>query len=129
MELRDKKRSLKRFFKSFTYAFAGLKYAFLYEQNLMVHIIVSIFVFFLGFYFQISIFEWIILLLLMGLVIGTELINTAIEATVDLVSKEIHPLAKIAKDTAAASVMVFALIALIIGILLFLPKVMEEIYV
>lgn len=129
MESKGKKRSLKRLFKSFTYACDGLKYAFRYEQNLTVHILVSIFVVFLGIYFQISTMEWILLLFLIGLVIGAELINTAIEATIDFVSKEIHPLAKIAKDTAAAAVMVFAIMAVLVGLLLFLPKILEGFYV
>ncbi len=128
MESRNKKRGFKRFFKSFTYAFDGLKYAFRYEQNLTVHILVSILVLFLGFFFQISTLEWIILFLLIGLVIGAELINTAIEATIDLVSREIHPLAKIAKDTAASAVMVFALTAFFVGLFLFLPRIWEMIY-
>ena len=59
----------------------------------------------------------------MGLVISCELINTAIEATVDLVTEEYHPLAKVAKDTAAAAVFVFAIVAVLVGIIIFVPKV------
>ena len=62
-------------------------------------------------------------MLTMGLVISCELINTAIEAVVDLVTEEYHPLAKVAKDTAAAAVFVFAIIAIIVGLIIFGPKV------
>ena len=58
-----------------------------------------------------------------GAVIALELINTAIEAVVDLVTEEYHPLAKVAKDTSAAAVFVFAIIAIIVGIIIFLPKI------
>ena len=77
----------------------------------------------LAFVFKLNGTEWAILLLTMGLVISCELINTAIEATVDLVTEEYHPLAKVAKDTAAAAVFVFAIVAVIVGIIIFGPKV------
>jgi diacylglycerol kinase (ATP) len=59
------------------------------------------------------------------LVLGTELINTAIEATIDLVSPDYHPLAKVAKDTASASVFVYSLVAFIIGCMIFIPRLVE----
>lgn len=119
-----KKRGLKRLFKSFHYALDGLKYAFKYEQNFLVHIIATICVVIAGIIFQISISEWLILALIIGLVIATELINTSIEATIDLITDKIHPLAKIAKDTAAAAVFVFGLTAIIVGICIFGPKLL-----
>lgn len=119
-----KKRSLNRLVKSFTYAFDGLKYAFKYEQNILVHTLATISVIIAGIFFKISPIEWLVLVLIIGLVIATELINTSIEATIDLVTKEIHPLAKIAKDTAAAAVLVFGLTAIIIGCIIFLPKIL-----
>ena len=117
-------RRIHRLFKSFTYAFDGLKYAFKYEQNILVHTLATILVIIAGFFFKISLFEWLVLALIIGLVIATELINTSIEATIDLVTKETHPLAKIAKDTAAAAVLVFGLTAIIIGCIIFLPKIL-----
>ncbi|MBR2708112.1 MAG: diacylglycerol kinase family protein [Bacilli bacterium] len=118
-----KVRGKKRLINSFKYAFQGLKYAFIYEQNLTVHILATIIVIIFGFIFKISIFEWLVLFLIIGLVIATELINTSIEATIDLITDEINPLAKIAKDTAAAAVLIFGLTALIVGALIFLPKI------
>ncbi len=126
MDLRDKlkKKGFKRLFKSFTYAFDGLKYAFKYEQNILVHTLATILVIIAGIIFKISQTEWLVITLIIGLVIATELINTSIEATIDLVTKEIHPLAKIAKDTAAAAVLIFGLAAIIIASIIFIPKIL-----
>ena len=120
-----KVRGKKRLINSFKYALEGLKYAFLYEQNLTVHIIATIIVIILGCLFKISVTEWLVIFLLIVLVIATELINTSIEATIDLITDEINPLAKIAKDTAAAAVLVFGLTALIVGALIFIPKIIN----
>ena len=95
-----KKKGLHRLVKSFTYAFDGLKYAFKYEQNILVHTLATILVIIAGIFLKISLTEWLVLALIIGLVIATELINTSIEATIDLITKDVHPLAKIAKDTA-----------------------------
>lgn len=119
-----KKKGINRLVKSFTYAFDGLKYAFKYEQNILVHTLATILVIIAGIFFKISLTEWLVLALIIGLVIATELINTSIEATIDLVTKEVHPLAKIAKDTAAAAVLVFGLTAIVIGCIIFLPKIL-----
>lgn len=118
-----KVRGKKRLINSFKYAFDGLKYAFIYEQNLTVHLLATMIVIILGFLFKISIIEWLVLFLIIGLVIATELINTSIEATIDLITNEINPLAKVAKDTAAAAVLVFGITSLIVGALIFLPKI------
>lgn len=120
-----KKKGLIRFFKSFKYSTEGLIYAFGHEQNMLVHVIVGALVVVLGLLLKINIYEWLLVAIVIGLVIATELINTSIEAVVDLACKEIHPLAKIAKDTAAASVFVFALTAVIVGVCIFLPNLLE----
>ena len=119
-----KQKGIKRFVKSFGYAVEGLKYAFKYEQNILAHTLATILVIIMGFVFNISFTEWLILLLIIGLVIATELINTSIEAVVDLITLEKHPVAKVAKDTAAAAVMVFAFIAVLIGVIIFVPKIL-----
>ncbi len=127
MELRKKakKHGIKRFINSFKYSIEGIIYAFKSEQSMTIHVIVCITVICLGFLLKINIFEWLICLILFGLVIATELINSSIEALVDLVSPQKHPLAKIAKDTAAGAVFIFALVALISGIIIFLPKILS----
>ena len=119
-----KQRGFKRLFKSFKYAFDGLKYAFKYEQNILVHTLATILVIIFGIYFKLSSLEWVAIFLSIGLVIATELINTSIEATIDLITNQVNPLAKIAKDTAAGEVLVFGFTALVIGLIIFLPKIM-----
>ena len=116
-------RGKKRLINSFKYAYQGLKYAFKYEQNILVHFLATIIAILLGFIFNISNTEWLVIFLIIGLVIATELINTSIEATIDLITDEINPIAKIAKDTAAAAVLVFGFTALAIAALIFIPKI------
>ncbi len=119
-----KVKGLKRFVKSFGYAVDGLKYAFKYEQNIIAHTIATILVVAFGIAFHLNYTEWLIIILIIGLVVATELINTSIEAAIDLCTKEQNPLAKVAKDTAAAAVMVFAIIAVILGLMIFIPKIL-----
>ena len=125
MESRNKlkQRGTKRFIKSFGYAFEGLKFAFKYEQNMLAHILATVLVVLFGIIFHISIIEWLFIVLVIGLVIATELINTSIEAAIDLTCPKIHPLAKIAKDTASAAVLVFAITAIIVAIIIFVTKI------
>lgn len=119
----QKKRGIKRFINSFHYSWDGIKYAFKYEQSMFIHVIVTLLVVICGIIFKLNFHEWLLCIVLIGLVIATELINTAIEAVVDLACPEIHPLAKTAKDTAAAAVFVFAITAFLCGLFLFVPKI------
>jgi diacylglycerol kinase len=120
-----KKLGVFRFVKSFKYSLEGLAYAIRREQSIIVMTAFMFLAVSSGFFFKISILEWLFVLISIGLVIGTELINTAIEATIDLVSPKYHELAKIAKDTAAAAVFVYSIVAFIIGCLVFVPKVID----
>lgn len=120
---RRKKISFNRLLKSFKYAVEGFKYTMINEQNLIVHTICALMAIIFGFIFNINIIEWLFILVMIGLVICAELINTSIEAVVDLVSPESHPLAKIAKDTASGAVFTLALVAFIGGLVIFLPKI------
>lgn len=92
------------------------------EQNMRIHIISAIIVIIASILTGLTINEWLIIILVITLVIGAEMINTAIESVVNLASPEIHPLAKQAKDVAAGAVLVIALASVIIGLLIFLPK-------
>ena len=118
-----KKRGIKRFINSFHYSWDGIKYAFKYEQSMFIHVLMTLLVVVCGIVLELNFQEWLLCIILIGLVIATEVINTAIEAVVDLACPEIHPLAKTAKDTAAAAVFVFALTALLCGLFLFVPKI------
>ena len=120
-----KEKSFKRLIKSFKYAVEGIIYAFKYEQNIIVHTLVMFLVIILGIVVKLNIYEWLICLILFGLVIATEMINTSIEATVDLACKKKDPLAKIAKDTASGAVLIFAITSAISGLIIFIPKIIE----
>ncbi len=119
----QKKRGIKRFINSFHYSWDGITYAFKYEQSMFIHVLVTLLVVICGIVLKLDFQEWLLCIVLIGLVIATELINTAIEAVVDLACPEIHPLAKTAKDTAAAAVLVFAITAVLCGLFLFVPKI------
>ena len=110
-----------KLFKSFTYAFEGICTAFK-QQNMKVHVVCAIAVAIAGLATGLSYVEWSILIIVIATVISLEMMNTAIEAVVDLASPSIHPLAKVAKDVAAGAVLVFAVASVIIGGLIFLPK-------
>jgi undecaprenol kinase/diacylglycerol kinase (ATP) len=92
--------------KSFGYAWSGLKVAVKEEPNLRIHLAIAVVVVAMGFHFHINPMEWLILLILVGLVISLELINSAIESLTDLVTKEKLPLAGKVKDISAAAVLV-----------------------
>ena len=114
---------MKKLLKSFKYAFEGIFTGIKGEQNMKVHIVIMILVIIFGIMLKISTIEWIICIVLFGLVISMELINTAIENTVDLVTKEKNEQAKIAKDVAAGAVLVSAIASAIIGLIIFIPKI------
>lgn len=124
-----KKKTFKRFLNSFKYPISGLRYAYKNEQNLTFHLLMTICVVVVGLFFKVTLVEWAILALTVGLVIASELINTAFEAAVDLVTQEYHPLAKVCKDTAAAAVLIFAVTAVIVGLIIFIPHIIEFIKV
>lgn len=113
--------SVSKFLRSFTYAYNGLKIA-AKQQNMKIHLTCAVVVIIAAFVTGISLTEWAVLFIVIGLMISLEMVNTAIEAVVDLASPHIHPLAKVAKDVAAGAVLVFAGVSVIIGVLIFIPK-------
>ena len=120
-----KKKGIIRFFRSIKFSIEGLMYAYRYEQSLWIHGIATIFSICLGIIFQIKLSEWAIVFIALGVILGMELINTAIEATVDMITLERHPLAKIAKDCGSAASFIMSLVALVIGLFVFAPYFME----
>ena len=114
-----------RFVKSFGYAFSGLGYAFKSQFNFKVHVLILVLVGIAGCWLKLSATEWLWIAVAGGVVLVVELLNTAIEVLVDLVSPAIHPKAKIIKDVAAAAVLVAAVTALLIGLLIFVPKIVS----
>lgn len=122
---RKLKISNKRLVNSFKYASEGIKQSYKGEQNLKIHTFIAVLVIVFGFFLKISYVEWLVCLVLIGLVLMAEFFNTAIEYVVDLASPKIHPLAKAAKDTASAGVLMMAIISAIIGLVIFVPKLLE----
>lgn len=108
--------------ESFRYAFEGIASCVREERNIRIHLTVTGLVIFFGWFLRISAAEWCICLVLFGLVLGLELVNTAVESVVDLVTEEWKPLAKKAKDSAAGAVLVAAVCAAAAGLVIFLPK-------
>lgn len=119
--LKDKEDETKLNY-SFKYAFEGIITTIKEERNMFIHFLIAIIVVITGIYVRLSLNEWLICLLLFALVFSLELINTAIENTVDLVTTKKNKKAKIAKDAAAGAVLIAAIFASIIGIIIFLPK-------
>jgi undecaprenol kinase len=108
---------------SFKYAFNGLFSALYLEQNMRIHYFAMIMVIMFGIIYKINNLEWIIVLICFGLVMSAEMMNTAIEKTIDINCKEYNNDARIAKDIAAGGVLVMAIITAIIGLIIFIPKI------
>ena len=113
---------MKKFLKSFVYSFKGLHYAFKTQLNFQIECAATILVIALGCVMKINVEEWLWVSLAIALVLVLELINTAIEVLVDLVSPEFNPKAGIVKDVASAAVLVGALFSVVIALFIFLPK-------
>lgn len=125
IKIKELKLDKKRLTNSFKYAFEGILQAYVGEQNLKIHTVIAILVIIFGFILKISYTEWLVCLVLIGLVLMAEFFNTSIEYLVDLASPEIHPLAKATKDTASAGVLMMAIISAIIGLIIFIPKLIS----
>ena len=117
--------SVKALIKSFQHAFCGILTSFVIGRNIKVHYIAALAAILGGLYFGISKVEFLFILLVSTQVICLEMVNTAIERTVDLVTAEYHLYAKIAKDIAAGAVLVAAIFATIIGGIIFLPYIFK----
>ena len=119
---RELKVKTKKIANSFKYAWQGLISAFETEKNMKIHVIIMFLVILSGIIFKINVYEWIICVMCFASVIGAELLNTAIETTVDIAMPERNEKAKLAKDVAAGAVLVIAIGSAIIGLIIFIPK-------
>ena len=123
MRNKDTGKFFIRYVKSFMHAVDGFIYAVKYEHNMIIMILATIVVVIAGLIYSISTAEWLFCIGIIGAVIASEMINTAIEAIVDLVSPEKHELSKIAKDTASTASLVLSITAFIGALIIFLPKI------
>lgn len=113
---------MRKIMKSLLFAFKGLVYALKTQLNFRAHCFFTVVAVVLGSYTQLNFSEWLWISLAIALVIILELINTAIEVLVDLISPEQNPKAGAIKDLAAAAVLVASLFALMVGLIIFVPK-------
>ncbi len=107
---------------SFAAAVDGLRHAISTQPNFIIHILISISVIGTGWWLGLAGQEWALVILTIAIGLAIELINTSIESVVDLATSQIHPLAKIAKDCASAAMLIYALGAILVGGLIFIPK-------
>ena len=124
MRNRQENFSIKKRLKSFVFAFNGLKVFILTEHNAWMHLAATLVVTVFGVYYRISKKEWIAVCVVIGLVFSMEMINTAIEKLCDVVSPEKRDSIKIVKDISAAAVLLSAVVAVVVGLIIFLPKIL-----
>jgi diacylglycerol kinase (ATP) len=115
----------KKILNSFSNAFRGIIYAFQRERNMSIHVLGAAVALAASFYFQVERLEFLFVLIAIFLVFITELINTALEAAIDLKTEEYHPLARIAKNVAAGAVLCAAIFSLLVAYLVFAERLRE----
>jgi diacylglycerol kinase len=117
-----------RLIKSFKHAVDGVIYSLENEFNLLIMMFISLVTLIISFILNISNIELIIIVLCIGLTLTVELINTCIEATIDLITLKDNKLAKIAKDSSSGASLIISFISLVIGLIIFIPKIMERFF-
>ena len=122
---KDEGNFIKRYWNSLCHALDGINYTIEKEKNMLGIMIFSILVLVLAILLPISLVEAIIVVLVVGLMIIFELVNTSIEAVVDLVTTKNNELAKIAKDTASSAEFIMIVVAVLINLIIFIPKILE----
>jgi diacylglycerol kinase len=111
--------------RSFRFAFSGLKQFFQTQHNAIIHAVATLVVIIAGFLVKLSSTEWTLIAIAITMVWAAELFNTAIEALCDMVMPEKHPQIKFIKDVAAAAVLMSAIGAVVIGLVIFIPKIVS----
>ncbi len=119
--------ALERYRKSFIHAVEGIIYCLKYEHNMIIIVVATIVVTICGFLFQIHPFEWLFVITMCGTISACEMINSSMEAAIDLATSTIHPLAKIAKDTASSATLILCITSVIGACIIFIPKIIEMI--
>ena len=114
--------------RAFRHAFRGLWYVIKTQRNAWIHVVITILVVALSLWLGVSTLEWVGLILTIAFVWMAEIINTALEAVVDLASPQQHPLARVGKDVGAAAVLIAALTAALVGVLILGPALWERLF-
>ena len=118
---KENKFSIIKRARSFNHAARGLSIVLRTQPNIIIHILSSFIVLILGFFYQISHTEWMMLVFAIGIVLAAEAFNTSIEIDIDLTSPDYHPYARDTKDVAAGAVLITAITALAVGLIIFVP--------
>ena len=121
--LPPKKTGIKSLVRSFSCAFDGILLVVRGQRNVRIHLTFTLLVIIAGYAFGISAGEWCIIFLAIGLVLAMEALNTAVEKLVDFVSPEFHAKAGEVKDIAAGGVLITAIAAILVGLVIFIPKI------
>jgi len=116
------KFSIRKRIQSFRYAFSGLWFVLKHEHNFRIHLLAAVVAVLAGFYFDISVYEWLAIVLIIALVLTLEIVNSAIEKLADVVSPEKNEQIKVIKDMSAAAVLLAAMVSLVVAALIFIPK-------
>jgi len=116
---------IRRLLQSFKYATKGMYYAIKEEQNMKIHFLVAIVVVIWAFIFEISTLEAVSLVIVISFVIAMEMINTVMERVMDIIKPRMHPYAKHVKDMLAAMVLIGAIASILVGGIIFVPKILE----
>ncbi len=117
---------MSRLVKSFTFALKGIYFYITSKGNVRIHLLATVFVVGMGCWLHVSIKQWVLLVLAIGMVHTVEAINTAIEEIVNFISPEQHPSAGKIKDLAAGAVLIIAITAALIGIIIFIPLLVQK---
>ena len=123
--MKNQKFSIRERLKSFGFAFNGLKILVREEHNARIHLFAVVCVTIAGVFFKITVSEWIAVVFAFGFVIAMEIVNSAIEGISNFISPEKHEMIKKIKDLSAASVLIAAITALLIGLIIFVPKILD----
>ena len=113
---------LERYAKAFLHAWEGIWYALIHEHNMIIIALAAITITVIGFVLQFNLYEWLFVITMIGTITSCELMNSAVEAAVDLVTVKDNKLAKIAKDCGAGATLILCIISLIGGLLIIIPK-------
>ncbi|MBM7565653.1 diacylglycerol kinase family protein [Paenibacillus sacheonensis] len=117
---------MRRFLRSVAFAWNGVRSASAAQANMRIHLAAVIIVNTAGLLFGLSRMEWLAVVIVQGMVLAAELLNTAVEHLVDLASPQQHPLAKAAKDTAAGAVLLAAVTSVVVGLIVFVPHIIPN---
>jgi diacylglycerol kinase len=120
-QLRPRKSGWAEFIAGFGYAFRGLWYVLRTQRNMRVHLVIAALAILTGIILHISAIEFALIFVTITIVLTAEMFNTVFELCIDLASPEYHPLAKIAKDVAAGTVLLSAIFAVVVGLFVFVP--------